>query len=768
MKGQIAFLFPFFRPYAARYLLLIVFTVGAAGSEGGQAYLLEPLLNRVLLRGSDSASEHEDTDWLAKQANKHPRAVAAARERVARQLEAPPGPGEPARAAQLRVFGGRSASPELVGDAQDREKDESFLSLLERTRLVLLDVERTLTADEVEARAELTRAVRLQGYAEALVLPRPKDAPNEARAAAAALSEDARDRARLASFVSARATLQTILVYAVLLTLVLSVCRYLQAVTSRTIVAHVALDMQVRLVSHVLTLSAGQLKDISRGDLLSRLNVDLTRAVNGVIMPAAEMFVLQPLRLAVLLFLAFQLSPELTLGLIVIGSLILVPMRWGGKLIRRGARERQSALAAVLEALHQMFAGVRVIKAFRREAHERQRFRLKTERAYAADVRVIRARVGSRTGLRLLNDLTVPLLILGGGWLVIGETAGLDAGLFAAFSALIVFMYRPAKELVMAYNAYQDSLPSLIRVVEVFDKHPVIVDAPDARPLTGIRESIRAEDVWFSYDGETDVLEGISFEAPVGTTTAFVGHSGSGKSTLMDLIARHLDPTRGRILIDGAPLTELRLGDYLSRVAMVSQAGFLFHDTIRENIRYGRLDATDAEIEAAARSARIHDEILALPGGYGYVVGEMGTKLSGGQIQRLTIARALVRKPEVLLLDEAMSALDTRTEHLVQEALEELRRSCTTFAIAHRLSTVRHADQILVLDGGRVLERGSHEELLAQGGRYAELLAELRDAPDGDDGPDPDRADGADGGQDARAPASAGAAAPTGASDAPR
>jgi subfamily B ATP-binding cassette protein MsbA len=348
-----------------------------------------------------------------------------------------------------------------------------------------------------------------------------------------------------------------------------------------------------------------------------------------------------------------------------------------------------------------------------------------------AQVRAIRARMAAKTWLQLMNDVTVPLMFLLGGWLVLKHAFGLDAGRFGAFLGLVLLMYLPTKALGEAWGTLNDALPAVERVFHLFDLHPEVVDEKGAAPFAGIEREVRVDAVGFAYDeGSEPALAEVSFAASAGSVTAIVGRTGSGKSTLADLLARFYDPTAGRILVDGRDLRTIALADWLRDLAVVPQESFLFHDTVRENIRYGRLDASDAEVEEAARHAQVHEDILALPGGYEFQVGERGGKLSGGQVQRVQIARAFLKRPRLLILDEASSALDPTTERQVQAALEELMRGATTFVIAHRLSTVRRADRILVMERGRLVEQGTHAELLARGGAYATLVQrQLGDAP---------------------------------------
>jgi len=312
-----------------------------------------------------------------------------------------------------------------------------------------------------------------------------------------------------------------------------------------------------------------------------------------------------------------------------------------------------------------------------------------------------------------------------GGSMVIHQKWGLTPANLTGFLVAMAYLFRPIRRLSVAYNNWQESISAAGRLFEVLDTPEIAPDPPEARSIGRIRKGLVFEDVWFSFDNEgsapTPVLRGVSFQIPASNTVALVGPSGSGKSTIADLIFRFYEPTRGRILIDDVPLDSISRESLYREIAVVAQQPFIFNTTIRANIAYGRPEASLEEIQEAARAACIHEEILALPEGYDTVVGDRGATLSGGQLQRITIARAILKNASFLLLDEATSNLDAASELAVQEALSNLMRGRTSLVIAHRLSTIVDADHILVIKEGRIVEQGTHQELVAREGAYHQL-----------------------------------------------
>jgi ATP-binding cassette subfamily B protein len=309
----------------------------------------------------------------------------------------------------------------------------------------------------------------------------------------------------------------------------------------------------------------------------------------------------------------------------------------------------------------------------------------------------------------------------------------ISIGTVVAFTTLQTRMLFPIQSLLSVGLEVQTSMALFARIFEYLDLPVDIVERPGARALTSVRGDVRLEDLWFRYSPEAPwTLEDIGAEVPAGTRTALVGETGSGKTTLAYLVARLYEPQRGCVSIDGVDIRDVTLQSLAGTVGLVSQETYLFHASIRENLRFACPDATDEEIEDAARAAQIHGLISGLPEGYDTQVGERGYRFSGGEKQRMAIARTVLRNPPVLILDEATSALDNETERAVQQALDDLSRGRTTIAIAHRLSTIRDADQILVLDSGRIIERGTHEELVQMGGRYAALLSGVDAGLDGE------------------------------------
>jgi ATP-binding cassette, subfamily B, bacterial MsbA len=496
-----------------------------------------------------------------------------------------------------------------------------------------------------------------------------------------------------------------------------ALANYSKDVLGKYIGARVMADIRLDLFSHVSRLSLRFFNSRKAGDLVSRVTNDVGLTQKTVEFMLDEMLD-NPIQIITCVVIAFIISWKLSLIGLVAFPIALYPVFRKGRRIRRSGRKRQAKLAIITESMMQLLSGIRVIKAFKMEGEEISAYRERNRELVSRTMQVEKTKALTGSLTQLVYSSGMPALILGGGYLIIA--GGLDLGTFGAFITILVTLYQPFKSLIKVHNELQESAAGSQRVFELLDTPPLIVDRPGAKRLERIQREIAFEDVSFAYD-TVPVLEEIELHVTPGEMIAVVGPSGAGKTTLLDLIPRFYDPVRGRIAIDGVDLRDIALDSLIDQIGIVTQEPFLFNTTIEENIRYGNRSATKEEIEAAATAAHVHETILAQPDGYQTSVGERGAKLSGGQKQRITIARAILKNPAILLLDEATSSLDSESERLVQDALERLMAGRTTFVIAHRLSTVLHADRILVLDHGRIVDVGTHEALLERDGLYRKL-----------------------------------------------
>ncbi len=471
-------------------------------------------------------------------------------------------------------------------------------------------------------------------------------------------------------------------------------------------------DIRIQVYRHLLRLSLRFFADRRTGELVSRLTNDVS-LLQSAITENLMALLRQLITLVGAAVLLFVLDWRLTLVILAGIPIITLTMVWLGRKIRVAARQVQDKLAEAANVLEETVSGIRIVKSFARETYEIQRFTTQVNETFAAAMR--RARISAflapLIGLMAFGSITFTLWF--GSYEVI--QGRLTAGGLVAYLVYTLMVATPIASLAGLYAQFQSALGAMERLFGLLDTPPDVVSPPDAPKLPPVAGKVVFENVDFDYVPQVPVLKDVSFTAEPGQVIALVGPSGAGKSTLVNLIPRFYDVGNGRITIDGHDIRHIDLHSLRDQIGIVPQETILFSDTVYENIRYGKLEATPEEIEAAARAANAHDFITQdLPDGYQTMVGERGVKLSGGQRQRIAIARAILKDPRILILDEATSSLDSESEILVQEALERLMAGRTTFVIAHRLSTVVNADWVLVLDKGRIVEQGTHAQLLAR------------------------------------------------------
>jgi subfamily B ATP-binding cassette protein MsbA len=495
------------------------------------------------------------------------------------------------------------------------------------------------------------------------------------------------------------------------------ICNYVQTILMSFIGQRIIADLRNKLYWQIQKQSLAFFTRNPTGLLMSRITNDVAY-VQGAVSDAVTSLLRDSSTLIFLVFVIFYRDWQLAIIGILVFPLTVFPIAKFGEKMRNVATRTQVTMGSLTTMLQETISGVRIVKAFGREDYENQRFAQNNERLFNLTLKSVTINALSSPFMEFLGGIGVAAIIFYGGNQVIAGKS--TPGTFFSFLTALIMLYEPIKRLTGVNNTIQQGIAGAERVFSLIDNVPDIQNKPGALALPKISREIELRNVTFCYE-ETPVLRNINLKMKAGEVIAFVGMSGGGKTTLVNLIPRFYDVTTGQILIDDVDIREVTMESLRSQMAIVTQQTILFNDSVRSNIAYGDITKTEEDIRRAARAANAHEFIVNMPQGYETVIGELGTKLSGGEKQRLSIARALLKDAPILILDEATSSLDTEAEMEVQEALDNLMQGRTTLVIAHRLSTIRHANRIVVVDGGEIVEEGTHEELLEIRGQYYKL-----------------------------------------------